>query len=165
MLYHCLITFSSVAINAAVFLGLIGSSEDDVTTDHYGDFAQLMSIDHYTDEVESADVPTALKKLSQLINERIDVKKFFSLTNEEAVELLTASDSPVKEEFDNFLKKHGHRCFREFDPLSKPWIMDPKKLIAPLQAVMKVKHHNVVQKLSVDEAITQLKTKLSTDQK
>ena len=27
-----------------------------------------------------------------------------------------------------FMQRHGHRCYKEFDLMSNPWITDPEKL-------------------------------------
>ena len=48
---------------------------------------------------------------------------------EEALKELLIDDGEVGQHFRDFLEKHGHRCYKEFDFTSKTWGMDPVQLI------------------------------------
>ncbi|KAG1714560.1 putative phosphoenolpyruvate synthase [Nymphon striatum] len=120
---HIKVTFSSMAMNTSILVSLLGA-EAEFSDEHYGDFALLLSIDSGSDAVESADVPSALQ---------------------EGVKFLTSDDCPVKEDYQDFMSKHGHRCVKE----------------ALVRAQNMTKH----KKLTVDEALEQLQSKLTSKQK
>ncbi|CAM1310136.1 Uncharacterised protein g5360 [Pycnogonum litorale] len=164
MYTHIIISISSMCMNTMVIVNLIENS-DEITNDQYRDFAVLMSVNINSDEIVSVDVPIALNLLSKEIVKYIDSDKFISMSKDEAVQWLTAEDCPVKDDFESFMKKHGHRCVREFDLMCKPWIMEPQKLVDPLKAAIRNKNTFAKSNMSVDEAIKQLKTKLTPKEK
>ncbi|KAG1714563.1 putative phosphoenolpyruvate synthase [Nymphon striatum] len=174
---HIKITISSMTMNTTILVSLLGAETDE----HYGDFALLMSTDSGSDAVESADVPSALQALGKVIIAKYDSEKFLKLSKEnsvllssnvnysgifqEGVKFLTSETCPVKEEYEDFMSKHGHRCVKEFDVHSKTWSMDPSKLIVPLQALIRAQNMTKNKKLTVDEALEKLQTKLTSKQK
>ncbi|KAG1649811.1 putative phosphoenolpyruvate synthase [Nymphon striatum] len=168
-----------------------------------------------------------LQKLANAIRQATGKEKFTSMSKEEAVKWLTSNNSPVKNDYDEFIFRHGHRCIKEvyynisriyatsfgaisfftswdhccsgatlkfaymlqvfsfpfftvktnvafeqqfgkpgnFDPISKPWCMDPSKLIAPLCATLNNDNVKYKKKLTIDEALKNLKTPLTSKQK
>ncbi|KAG1649806.1 putative phosphoenolpyruvate synthase [Nymphon striatum] len=138
-----------------------------ISDEKYEDFANLMAVDSCTEMVESANVP----KLANAIRQATGKEKFTSMSKEvcswstEAVKWLTSNNSPVKNDYDEFIFRHGHRCIKEFDPISKPWCMDPSKLIAPLCATLNNDNVKYKKKLTIDEALKNLKTPLTSKQK
>ncbi|KAG1649799.1 hypothetical protein GQR58_028618 [Nymphon striatum] len=157
---HVKISIASIFMNSLVLVELLGSSTD-ISDEKYEDFANLMAVDSCTEMVESANVP----KLANAIRQATGKEKFTSMSKEEAVKWLTSNNSPVKNDYDEFIFRHGHRCIKEFDPISKPWCMDPSKLIAPLCATLNNDNVKYKKKLTIDEALKNLKTPLTSKQK
>ncbi|CAM1292160.1 Uncharacterised protein r2_g126 [Pycnogonum litorale] len=157
---HIGITVTSVILNTLVLLDLLGTRAD-FEESHYSDFALLMSVCDSSNEVESADIPAALKVLADEIAEKIDEKDFLSMSKEQVVDLFTSKDSILKEGFNTFITKHGHRCYKEFDVMSNTWAMDPSQLVIPLQSLLRAKHLTKKNKLNIDQALRRLKSNLS----
>ncbi|KAG1649818.1 putative phosphoenolpyruvate synthase [Nymphon striatum] len=157
---HVRITLASMFMNSLVLVELLGSSTD-ISDEKYEDFANLMAVDSSAEMVESANIP----KLADAIRKATGKEKFTSMSKEEAVKWLTSNNSPVKNDYDEFIFRHGHRCIKEFDPISKPWCMDPSKLIAPLCATLNNDNVKYKKKLTIDEALKNLKTPLTSKQK
>ncbi|KAG1681911.1 putative phosphoenolpyruvate synthase [Nymphon striatum] len=78
---------------------------------------------------------------------------------------LQSNENPVKKNFDEFIQRHGHRCFKELDVISKTWSMQPSQLIAPLMATLDNLGFKEVKKLGVDEVLSSLKTDFTSEQK
>ncbi|KAG1651421.1 putative phosphoenolpyruvate synthase [Nymphon striatum] len=154
---HVFISMASMNANMSVLMLLLGK-ESDV---HYGDFALLLSIESDTESVVSADVPSALELLAKEIIEKSDHKKFVEMSKEEGEQFLSSEDSPVKECYRDFINRHGHRCLKEFDIYSKTWAMEPSKLVAPIQAIVRSKDRKHENKLTVDEALSRIQSKLT----
>ncbi|KAG1714555.1 putative phosphoenolpyruvate synthase [Nymphon striatum] len=108
---------------------------------HLGDFALLLSIDSGTKAVESADVPTALQKLAHEIENSGDYENFLKMSKEEGEQFLTNDQSPIKQSFEDFITKHGHRCVKETLICARNMTRDNK--------------------ITVDEALDRLQTKLT----
>ena len=95
--------------------------------DIFTDFAFLMS---ECGSLVSADVPSALKQLVQSIE---DPQKFRELSDEKALEYLQTGNSKSCVNFRNFIQTHGHRGYKEFDPLRKTWRENPMTIIKSLK--------------------------------
>ncbi|XP_054724292.1 prodigiosin synthesizing transferase PigC-like [Uloborus diversus] len=109
---------------------LLGKNKGRFDNDVYGDFARLLSS---SSNVESADVPAAMKELARWIVQEKKSEEFKAMPVEDALKWLESSSSVAGYKFRMFLKRHGHRCLKEFDIRSKPWGDDPKSLIQLLQ--------------------------------
>lgn len=98
------------------------------------DLNLLMS---HCSDVVSAEVPNMLREVARTIK---DKSKFAQLSDEEALRVLknskdSSSEGQAGKLFEQFLAKHGHRCYRELDPLYKTWATNP----IPCVQVIKVK--------------------------
>jgi len=89
--------------------------------------------------VESADAVRSLEKFAALIHSSVDFSgSFTAATQDQALHLLQHEAPPdVKLEYDNFLKRHGHRCIRESELREKTWEENPLQLIQMLQTCVK----------------------------
>jgi len=102
------------------------------TPELYGEMAQLFGS---ISNVESADVPVALKELAKAINEE-NGAEFIRKSTKEAVEWLQNSSGRAGDLFRIFLKRHGHRSIKEFDLSTETWDLNPSSLVAVLQSMI-----------------------------
>ncbi|GFT08658.1 putative phosphoenolpyruvate synthase, partial [Nephila pilipes] len=80
----------------------------------------------------------------------------------EAEEWLQTSTSLAGCKFQQFLKRHGHRCLKEFDVRSVTWGMDPKLLVRLLQNLVTTTKEDLKKDDdSIDKIFSQLHTPLS----
>ena len=91
--------------------------------------------------IEGSDVIKAIEGLAQDISSNKEfAQKFVRHTPREAYEWIQKENSPLTDQFQNFLKTHGHRCVREAELSEKSWAQQPEYLIQLLQ--MQAKHWN-----------------------
>ena len=74
------------------------------------------------DDVISAEVPNSLRDIANSIK---DKESFKQLSDEDALKTLRNETDEASKKFKDFLSKHGHRGYREFDPMASPWADDP----------------------------------------
>ena len=151
---HILIQFSSIDANI------------------FSDFSTLMSD---CGPVVGADIPYSVSQLAQSIE---NPKLFEVLSDEEALQYLQNKKNKSSEQFSRFLLKHGHRGYKEPDPLYKVWREDPIPIIRALKVCFdqKINHlinlfsqkiisgnafcHKKSQKSSISEIMSSVKTKI-----
>ena len=87
-------------------------------------------------DIESADAVKSLERFALLIrSEQEFASRFSSASPEEALEMLRGNAPPaIREQFDQFLERHGHRCVRESELREKTWAVNPLPLIGSIQA-------------------------------
>jgi len=73
-------------------------------------------------DVISAEVPNSLRDIAKSIK---DKQTFRQLSDKEALQVLYKGTDESSLKFKQFLEKHGHRGYREFDPMYKTWKEDP----------------------------------------
>ncbi|XP_067130557.1 rifampicin phosphotransferase-like [Centruroides vittatus] len=100
----------------------------------FSDFSKLIS---NCENVESMDVPNALKNLANEIKENGAREIFLKMSPKEAVEWMEEEKGCVGIKYKEFLQQHGHRGLMEFDLLSLPWDLDPAQLVKSLQLILK----------------------------
>ncbi|GBN86204.1 hypothetical protein AVEN_93597-1, partial [Araneus ventricosus] len=127
--YHFEGTESSSNWNMYLFQTLCDANER-FDTDVYSDFARLLGT---SSNVESANVPQAMQEVALQIVKDIEPEKFHAMTIEDAENWLQTTTSLAGYRFRQFLKRHGHRCLKEFDVHSVTWDMNPKLLVKLLQ--------------------------------
>ncbi|XP_054166988.1 prodigiosin synthesizing transferase PigC-like [Oppia nitens] len=115
-------------------------------------------------EVISAEVPNHLREIAKSIK---DKEQFKTLSDEEALKVLIEGSDSASKKFKDFLEKHGHRGYREFDPMYLPWGEDPIPCIKNIKAILTGSEAQLEPKVakSVDQVIDELKTKLSFTRK
>lgn len=97
--------------------------------DVYSDLAHLLSS---CTQVVSADVPNDVLEVA------ISIKKpaeFRLMTDQDALAWLQSNqDTDTTAKFKLLLQKHGHRGYKEFDPLVKQWAQNAIPLVKSLKA-------------------------------
>ena len=116
----------------------------------------------HCNDVVSAEVPNMLRNIAQAVQNKESLAK---LTDDEAVALLKnpSSSEPIASKmFLEFLSKHGHRCYRELDPMYPTWNEDPTPCIQVIKSMFS-QSNTTKQKenLSVDQVLSQLKAPLT----
>ncbi|KAG8194954.1 hypothetical protein JTE90_021415 [Oedothorax gibbosus] len=127
---HMVCSESSSLWTMIVFTVLRKANGGELNADVYADFASLVTI---ASDVESADVPASLEKLSSCIAKDVKPEDFKKMNAGEALKWLESSSSQSGGKYREFLQKHGHRCLKEFDVYSSTWQTEPKSLIQLLQ--------------------------------
>lgn len=80
-----------------------------LTPNHYADFAVILSS---CEDVISAEVPVYLEKIGKIIRDHFDGEEFCKLNASEGVDWIN-QHKQIKDVFDEFLSKHGHRSLNE----------------------------------------------------
>ncbi|CAL1300185.1 unnamed protein product, partial [Larinioides sclopetarius] len=142
-----------------IMFGILGKIRRGSNIDVYGTFARLLAT---SSDVESTNVPQALKELATQIVKDIGKEKFNSMSIEEATVWLQTSTSSSGYKFQQFLERHGHRCLNEWDLHSLTWEMDSKLLVKLLQkTVSATKEESSHKTESLDDIISNLNLQLS----
>jgi len=85
--------------------------------------------------VVSAEVPNELREIAKTIEEP---EKFLMLSDDEAIELLLSGTNQASDKFKNFIRKHGHRGYREFEYMSNPWGDNPLPIVKTIKVGSKI---------------------------
>lgn len=129
-------------------------------TDDLDDDINLL-ISHCNDVV-SAEIPNILKKVAQSIQNK---ESFAKLSDGDALELLknvSSSESDAATLFVEFLQKHGHRCYRELDPMYPTWNEEPTPCVQVIKSLISQSNfQKQKQNLSIEEVLGQLKAQLT----
>ena len=83
-------------------------------------------------DVISAEVPNILREIAVCIK---DKDRFRQLSDEEALKELRDGTGEASDKFRAFLEKHGHRGYREFDPMYTMWGEDPTPCIKTIKVM------------------------------
>ncbi|XP_043262878.1 uncharacterized protein LOC122403425 isoform X1 [Colletes gigas] len=148
---------SRVSISYQIFtLSLLTSGYEDIVPDHLLDISVLLSS---CSDIISGEVLTMLKKIVNYIRTDKKDEEFRELDPKEAINWLEVNCLPAAREFENLLKKHGHRCIQEMDFISEPWAFKPENLIITLQTMMTSSEtSNSKKTLNAEETVASLKT-------
>ncbi|KAI9559139.1 hypothetical protein GHT06_015928 [Daphnia sinensis] len=103
------------------------------TPELYGEMAQLLSS---ISNIESADVPVALKQIAQAILKSEDAKEFCEHSLEIASVWLETDPGLPGGLFRSFIARHGHRGIKEFDVATETWGMNSRPLVSVLQSMV-----------------------------
>ncbi|KAL3832030.1 hypothetical protein ACJMK2_023710, partial [Sinanodonta woodiana] len=124
-----------------VVMGIVSGGKHEWTVNNYADVALLLS---KCGGVYSAEVPTAMQ---------------------ECVHLLTSDECPqeVRQKYATFIERHGHRCIKEAEFITKSWRREPENLIHVLKTILKTRTYEHVQQegISIEEAMSKLKSSVS----
>ncbi len=132
-----------------------GSGDDNEVL---SDLNLLMS---HCNDVVSAEVPNMLREIAQAVEDR---EAFAAMTDEAALALLKRGKREVKASklFTEFLEKHGHRGYREFDPYHQPWGKQPLPCVQVVKSMMRAGSNlEAKPEVPIDVILGQLKTPLS----
>ncbi|XP_054166949.1 putative phosphoenolpyruvate synthase [Oppia nitens] len=113
------------------------------------------------DNVISAEVPNSLREIAKAIKNK---QQFRQLTDEEALQVLRNGNDEASKKFEKFLEIHGHRGYRELDPMYETWKENPIPCIKTIRTLLTGKESQLEPKIgkSVDEVVDKLKTPLSS---
>lgn len=107
------------------FLSFLAANNHDV----YSDLAHLLSS---CTQVVSAEVPDDVREVAESIKKPVE---FGKMSDEEALAWLqSGQDLDSSDKFKKLLRKHGHRGYKEFDPLVKQWAQNAIPLVKSLKA-------------------------------
>lgn len=112
-------------------------------------------------DVESANAVKSLESFSQQIRNHQDfANKFISVTPEEAI-LLIQHESPaeIREIYQDFIRRHGHRCVRESELREKPWEENQEHLVQLLQTKVRfgdLEHRHIDVKQEIRNTLKKL---------
>ncbi|XP_015597464.1 uncharacterized protein LOC107268831 [Cephus cinctus] len=148
---------SGVAVFSQMFLiSILMEGQEELNDNHYSDIALLLST---SSDVISAQVPKILKEIAESIKASGKAEEFISIHASHGRDWLKVNCPSTSVLFEDFLKKHGHRCVKEFDLLIETWSMKPEKTLMALQAVLKIPSGgNVPEELTLEETIEKLKS-------
>nr|XP_053638125.1 prodigiosin synthesizing transferase PigC-like [Cherax quadricarinatus] len=124
---------SKVSSSTQCIALLLLAEGKEFSEENIADMALLLST---CAQVESADVPTALKELARVIGENEEAEEFLSITSEEGQVWLESHPGIVGDTYRSFLARHGHRCIKELDLSSLSWGLDPRPLVYTLQVMV-----------------------------
>ncbi|CAG2178191.1 unnamed protein product, partial [Oppiella nova] len=137
--YHGPVSFGS-SIKNAILKAILESAETN-NPNIESDFTEMVSS---CNDVISAEVPNSLRDIAKSIK---DKQTFRQLSDEEALQVLYKGTDESSLKFKEFLEKHGHRGYREFDPMYKTWKEDPIPLVSELKTPLSYWRRLLIQKL------------------
>ncbi|KAK2720217.1 hypothetical protein QYM36_004195 [Artemia franciscana] len=130
--YHSLTSEFSTTLQLISFLTL-SENKKDWSPELLGKLGQLLSSCTFA---ESGEVPESIQVIANVIANCAEANEFKSMSPDVAVVWLQTDPGPSGKLFREFLKKHGHRCIREFDIINYTWSMDPRPLVVTLQSIV-----------------------------
>lgn len=111
-------------------MSILMENSDDLTVDHFSDIAVLLSS---CNNVISAQVPIALRRIANLIRDTGKWKEFAQINANDVINWLEINSPQTMELLKEFMKTHGHRNIKEMDFITETWDMKPEKLFNALQ--------------------------------
>ncbi|OWF55492.1 phosphoenolpyruvate synthase [Mizuhopecten yessoensis] len=127
--------------------GILSKGKSVYTQENMADMALLLS---ECEEVYSAEVPTAMQELAREVCAAGITDKFLAVTDEECVHLMTSEEFPkLKQKFDVFLSRHGHRYVREAEFFERSWRAQPERLSCVLKTILRTKSFEPKEKVKV----------------
>lgn len=62
-------------------------------------------------------------------------REFLDMSDTESVHYLSSENCPaeIRQKYESFMERHGHRCIREAEFIEKSWRAEPEKLIRVLK--------------------------------
>ncbi len=108
----------------------------------------------------SAEVPNALRDIALSIE---NAEEFCSQSVEQSLSYLKDGNSQSSQKFRDFLAKHGHRGYKEFDPLVHQWADNPIPVINSLRSMLMNGSSHLIPKeeKSLNQIVSSIKTPLS----
>ncbi|KAJ8956354.1 hypothetical protein NQ318_015092 [Aromia moschata] len=152
--FHTHTSSVSVFFQVVAMIVLCANS-DELTTDHYSDYALLLSS---CEDVVSAEIPVYLERIAKIIREEGYSEEFCTIKPEFGVTWLRAKCPEAHSVFHEFLQNHGHRSLGEFDVMEETWAEDPSKVVLMIQTNTKYQNKANKDTLSVDEMVKKLVT-------
>jgi pyruvate,water dikinase len=130
--HHNMASARSGMIYAVIMGILTGNKRKPTHEDHYLGTLLLSDIPG----IESADAVKSLEKFAEEIISDDSFSNDFTATDTQGALALITEMGPEKYRilYQDFLRRHGHRCIRESELREKPWEEDPIQLVSMLQS-------------------------------
>ncbi len=129
MLNHYVTSSHSGAMSSAIFTILKKDHHD-----HDEIKALIAGVLEEIDDIESADILKSLRLIATASKKACPEIIYYS--KEKLLEFFEQSDDEVKELYENFLRKHGHRAVKEAELRSPAWKDDRLSLMENIQVVL-----------------------------
>ncbi|KDR08398.1 Putative phosphoenolpyruvate synthase [Zootermopsis nevadensis] len=125
---------SSISVFTQVIaVYVLSEGHEELNAEHYSDMGLLLSS---CSQMVSAEIPVALEDLASSISAAGIAPEFCRVVPSEAACWLEENCPSVATKLHNFLKKHGHRCIKEFELMTETWSMNPEALMKVLQTML-----------------------------
>lgn len=144
-----------------IVIGILSKGKPEYSPENLADMALLLS---QCEDVYSAEVPTAMQDLAKEIDAAGLTDEFLNITDKECVHLMTSEKYPkLKQKFESFLFRHGHRYVREAEFFERSWRAQPERLSCVLKTILKTKSFEQKEKVTVNlsETLDKLQTPIS----
>ena len=134
MNYH-LISSAGAGVLTPTLLGVIAGGADATESDHAAVAALLAG----ASGVESADIITGAERIADRVAAHPDGEAAFTRADPDvALEWIRSpAAGPAREEFESYLRTHGHRAIKELELRQPEWREDPLPVIRSLQATLR----------------------------
>ena len=127
--YHYITSAHSGAMSAALYHTLVGEGVEPEEANSI-----IAGVLENIEGVESVDILRSLKKIAAaILKEKPEAVQYDAQT---LAEYLKVSESDSAYLLEHFINRHGHRCIREAEMMSKSWHMDDISLCGFLKSIM-----------------------------
>ncbi len=132
-------TTSGASVMEGIVQAVISRGNDDSTPEEQAEAAKLLA---GAEDVESALLVDHLDEVIDQIALHPDAKAKFKDADvaDALVWLQDPETGAASKRFHEFLKHHGHRCYRELCMREKSWADEPEKLIVSMQAAIATRY-------------------------
>ena len=138
MHYH-LVSSAGSGVLTPTLLGVIAGGREASEADH----ATVAALLAGADDVESADIIAGAERIAHHITDHPDGEACFTLAAPEAALgwIRSPAAGPAGEEFERYLRRHGHRAIKELELRQPEWREDPLPVIRSLQVSLRQGGH------------------------
>ena len=150
---------------SGIIMAILKGDAKELSLKHLTDLALILSD---CKNIISAEVPSIISSLAEKIANSNIRDQFLDAPAEDCDSLLrNSSDSAIKTEYIQLMKRHGHRSIREAELMEKSWEQDPRELMKSIKLVVRQGTFQNREKKSrtIDEIIDDLQTNLNRFQK
>ena len=117
--------------------------------------------------IESADAVKSLERFAEQVRGAAGFAEQLSATIPSAALNLIQEHAPthVRDSYQAFLRRHGHRCVREAELREKPWEEDQEQLVSMIQASLKAGQQSKSKRDGADQLCLLMKQQLTVTQR
>ena len=115
-------------------MGILSQGKEPGPEEHAQVAALLASVSEH--DVESADIAAGIDRIGEAaLRHPGAAERLLARDDQEVLAWLRSAEAAeVGREFERYLRRHGHRCVREFELREREWASDPGPLLASLRA-------------------------------
>lgn len=111
-------------------------------------------------DVVSAEVPKMLREVALAIKHRDIVA---SMSDQEALAYIQKENGKAKELFDKFLERHGHRSYREMDPMYLSWAREPIVCVQVIKSMLiGLDSYRPKERKTAEQLMSEIETRMPT---